>query len=135
MFRTLALGADACYSARGMMLALGCIQALECNKNTCPTGITTHDPERMKGLDVEEKIKRVAHYHRDTIEAFNEILAAGGMNSPTQINRQHVNRRIVNNLVQRYDEIYPYLKEGCLMNGNIPKDYERLMQMATADSF
>ena len=135
MFRTLALGADACYSARGMMLSLGCIQALECNKNTCPTGITTHDPERMKGLDVEAKIPRVAHYHKDTIEAFVELLAASGLSAPDQINRSHVNRRIVNNLVQRYDEIYPYVKKGCLINGDIPLEYKTLIERATAQSF
>ena len=55
MFRALALGADVCNSARAMMLSLGCIQALECNKNTCPTGIATQKPELVKGLSVKEQ--------------------------------------------------------------------------------
>ena len=53
--RAMALGADTCNSARAMMMALGCIQALECNKNTCPTGVATQDPYFMKGLVVEDK--------------------------------------------------------------------------------
>src|SRR5690606_31011633 len=52
--RVLAIGADLCYSARAMMLAVGCIQALQCNTNTCPAGVATQDPELMKGLDVED---------------------------------------------------------------------------------
>ena len=55
IFRAVALGADACYSARAMMMALGCIQALECNKNTCPTGVATQIPELAAGLVVSDK--------------------------------------------------------------------------------
>src|SRR5690625_6752485 len=61
IFRARALGADACYSARGMMLALGCIQALECNLNTCPTGITTHNKELVAGLRSEEHTSELSH--------------------------------------------------------------------------
>jgi glutamate synthase domain-containing protein 2 len=58
----LSLGADACYTARGFMLALGCIQALQCNKNTCPVGITTHRKDLQHGLDIEDKARRVVNY-------------------------------------------------------------------------
>src|SRR5690606_38470870 len=61
IYRALALGANACYSARGMMFALGCIQALECHKNTCPTGVATQDKELIAGLNVENKTERVAN--------------------------------------------------------------------------
>ena len=63
----LAAGADFVTSARGFMFALGCIQALKCNKNTCPTGITTHDPRFQKGLVVEDKYVRVARYAKEII--------------------------------------------------------------------
>src|SRR5699024_1024090 len=53
IYKALCLGADACNTARRMMLALGCIQALKCHTNTCPTGITTIDPKLVRGLDVE----------------------------------------------------------------------------------
>jgi glutamate synthase domain-containing protein 2 len=55
MVRAMALGADTCNTARAMIMALGCIQALECNKNTCPTGVDTQDPYYMNGLVVEDK--------------------------------------------------------------------------------
>ena len=58
----LCLGADVVCSARGFMFALGCIQALQCHHNTCPTGITTHDPKLQRGLDPTNKAERVANY-------------------------------------------------------------------------
>jgi glutamate synthase domain-containing protein 2 len=63
--RVLALGADLCNSARGMMLAMGCVQSLECNTNRCPTGITTQDPRRVRGLDVADKEPRRTLSRRD----------------------------------------------------------------------
>src|SRR5690625_3991377 len=76
--RAMALGADACNSARAMMMVIGCIQSLLCNTNRCPTGITTHDPTLTVGLVVEDKKTRLANYHRGTIEAFVELLGATG---------------------------------------------------------
>jgi len=58
------MGADFVASARGNMFALGCIQAMQCNKNTCPTGVTTHDLRLQKGLDTTNKAVRVAHRDR-----------------------------------------------------------------------
>ena len=85
MFRALAVGADACYSARAFMLALGCIQSLECNKNICPTGVATQKAHLVKGLVVADKKHRVANFHRETVEAFNEMLGAAGLKEPAQI--------------------------------------------------
>lgn len=73
-----ALGADLCNSARGYMFALGCIQALRCNTNQCPTGVATQDPKLVKGLVVEDKYKRVANFHINTMRAVMELLAATG---------------------------------------------------------
>lgn len=114
IFRALSLGADACYSARGMMLALGCIQALECNKNTCPTGVATQDPKLIKGLVVDNKKFRVANYHRKTVEAFVELLGAAGLEHPSQLHRGLVYRRVWMHEVKRYDEIYPYVEIGSM---------------------
>jgi len=44
------------------MFVPGCIQAMQCNKNTCPTGITTHQKRLQQGLDPQDKAVRVAHY-------------------------------------------------------------------------
>lgn len=76
--RALALGADMCNSARGFMLSLGCIQALRCNTNNCPTGVATQNKMLMKGLVVTEKKERVYHFHRNTLHAAMELLAACG---------------------------------------------------------
>lgn len=76
-----ALGADAVYSARGFMLAMGCIQALQCGNNTCPIGITTHDPELQKGLVVKSRAPRVANYVDNIEHDLEELLRATGRSS------------------------------------------------------
>ncbi|UXE65304.1 MAG: FMN-binding glutamate synthase family protein [Chryseotalea sp. WA131a] len=136
MVRAMALGADTCNCARAMMMALGCIQALECNKNTCPTGVATQDPYYMKGLVVEDKKTRVANYHKNTVESFVELIGAAGIDHPDKINRTHVYRRVFMNMVKTYEEIYPTLPEGCLLEGgDTPFDYEDYMKRASAESF
>ena len=86
----LAAGADFITSARGFMFSLGCIQALKCNKNTCPTGITTHDPRFQKGLVVEEKYKRVARYAKELVHEVETIAHSVGVAEPRQMRRRHV---------------------------------------------
>jgi glutamate synthase domain-containing protein 2 len=136
LIRAMALGADTCNCARAMMMALGCIQALECNKNTCPTGVATQDPYFMKGLVVEDKTARVANYHKNTVESFVELMGAAGISHPDKINRSHVYRRVFMNLVKTYEEIYPTIPDGCLLDGgDIPYDYDEYMKRASAESF
>ena len=86
----LAAGADFVTSARGFMFSLGCIQALKCNKNTCPTGITTHDPRFQKGLVVEDKWKRVSSYAKSLIKEVETIAHSVGAHEPREMNRTHV---------------------------------------------
>ena len=74
----MSMGAAACYTARGFMLALGCIQALQCNQNTCPVGITTHDERLQRGLDIEAKSNRIANYVEALCHEHEELLAAMG---------------------------------------------------------
>lgn len=81
ILRAVALGADMCNSARGFMFSLGCIQALRCNNNTCPTGVATQDKMLIKGLVVTDKSERVFHFHKNTLHAANELLAAAGKKS------------------------------------------------------
>jgi len=136
MFRAMALGADACYSARGMMLALGCIQALSCNKNTCPTGVTTQDPELVAGLVPENKKVRVANFHRETVKGFVELLGASGLREPTEIGRHHILRRVSMNQVSKFSDFFPYLRHGCLLNKeNVPEKWMDEWLAATANSF
>ena len=86
----LASGADFVNSARGFMLALGCIQALKCNKNTCPTGITTHNKHLQKGLNPADKAVKVANYHRNMIHEVEVIAHSCGVNRPRELKRFHV---------------------------------------------
>ncbi|MGR3796352.1 FMN-binding glutamate synthase family protein [Vannielia sp. SX4] len=86
----LALGADFVTSARGFMFSLGCIQALKCNKNTCPTGITTHNPRFQKGLVVEDKDKKVAAYAKSVIKEVETIAHSVGVAEPRLMRRRHV---------------------------------------------
>lgn len=133
--RAIALGADVCMSARGMMLSLGCIQALQCNKNTCPTGITTQNPQLVAGLVVSEKKVRVANFHEETVNSFVELLGAAGMEHPRQLTRSHIYRRVFMNEVRTLEDIYPSLEEGCMLNGEIPDKYRQDFAKATVDQW
>jgi glutamate synthase domain-containing protein 2 len=136
IFRAIALGADACYSARAMMMALGCIQALECNRNTCPTGVATQDPELVAGLVVADKKVRVSNFHKSTVHSFVELLGAAGLEQPIQIKRSMINRRVSVSDSKRYDELYPYLTQGCLLQeATIPTAWKPYMNEANPNSF
>ncbi|MEC8667745.1 MAG: FMN-binding glutamate synthase family protein, partial [Pseudomonadota bacterium] len=83
-------GADFVTSARGFMFSLGCIQALKCNKNTCPTGITTHQKHLQRGLVVDQKYERVANYAKQMIKEVETIAHSVGVNEPRKMRRHHV---------------------------------------------
>ena len=85
----LCLGADCVNSARGFMFALGCIQALQCNKNTCPTGITTHNADLQKGLHPRDKAKRVANYARNLMHEVEIISHSCGVAEPKLLSYKH----------------------------------------------
>ena len=135
LLRALAMGADMSNTARGMMLALGCIQALECNKNNCPTGITTQNPQLMAGLVVSNKRQRVANYHHQTVKSVAELLTASGLDRIDQLSRTHIYRRVSALAVARLDEIYPYPETGCMLKGEAPERYNSDLAQATSDSF
>ncbi|WP_196597943.1 FMN-binding glutamate synthase family protein [Kangiella spongicola] len=104
----LAMGADFALSARGFMFALGCIQALQCNKNTCPTGVTTHDPDLQKGLVVPDKAERVYHYHKNLVKAVGVIAHSCGVTEPRGLKRHHVRVVTETGLSTPLDKIHPY---------------------------
>ena len=122
MARAMALGADVCYSARAMMLSIGCIQALKCNTNDCPVGVATQNKSLIKGLNVANKAQRNANYQEKTIHAFLEIVAASGLNHPKEIKRHHINKRVGGNQVKKYSELYPEIEAGCLLKKETTPD-------------
>ncbi|HHP7241285.1 MAG TPA: FMN-binding glutamate synthase family protein [Cyclobacteriaceae bacterium] len=130
IFRAMSLGADACYTARGMMLALGCIQALECNNNNCPTGITTQKKHLVEGLVVENKMYRVANFHKETIKSFVELMAAAGLDDPANIDRSHVHKRISMSEIRTYEELYPPVKVGEFLVKDPPERYKNMVKEA-----
>ncbi|WP_421890907.1 FMN-binding glutamate synthase family protein [Marinoscillum sp.] len=85
ILRMKALGADICNSARAFMFSLGCIQALRCNSNDCPTGVATQNAMLTKGLVVTDKIDRVYYFHHNTIHAVLELLGACGLSHTEEI--------------------------------------------------
>lgn len=103
----LCVGADFCVSARGFMFALGCIQALQCNRNTCPTGITTHDPKLQRGLVPEDKAQRVANYAERMRYEVGMIAHACGVAEPRQLQRRHARIVLPDGLSVPLNELYP----------------------------
>ena len=116
--RVIAMGADMVNSARAMMMATGCIQALQCNTNTCPVGVATQNKSLMKGLVVEDKAQRVVNFHEETVKSFIELMAAAGVCKPEELTRAHINRRVSMNHVMKYSEIYPEPVVGSLLATN-----------------
>ena len=102
----LCVGADFIVSARGFMFSLGCIQALQCNRNTCPTGITTHNPRLQKGLDPIDKAARVAHYVKNMVYEVGTIAHSCGVHEPRELRRFHARLVTVDGQSKPLDEVY-----------------------------
>lgn len=105
----LAVGADFVNSARGFMFSLGCIQAMRCNRNTCPTGITTHNPRLQRGLVVPEKSERVAHYATNLMREVGIIAHSCGVDDPRKLRREHCRVVVDDGLSQPLDHLHPYV--------------------------
>lgn len=136
IIKTLATGADLCNSARGMMFALGCIQALECHANTCPTGVATQDPRLVKGLVPEEKSVRVARFQHETVKSAMELMASAGIGHPDEVDRNVVSMRVDRTKIQTFAETYPELENGCLLDErSVPETFFYFWKKATAESF
>jgi len=132
----LAIGADWANSARGFMFAIGCIQSQSCHTNKCPTGVATQDPLRQRALVVEDKAERVYSFHRNTLTALAEMLAAAGLDHPGQLNAEHLVRRVSDTQVRLYSQTHVFLKPGELLNGHCTSDfYQRMWDTAQAETF
>ncbi len=106
LMKAIALGADACYSARGMMFSLGCIQALKCDSGKCPVGIATQEKILYQGLDVTDKRIRVKNFHQNTLKSTIEVMGACGFKSLNDITPDKIHRRLGDGKVATFKEIY-----------------------------
>ena len=80
----------------------------------------------MKGLVVDDKAPRAANYHEETIHSFLEMVAASGLDSPDEIERRHINKRVGMYNVAKYSEIYPEMEVGCLLSSKTrPEIYKK----------
>jgi glutamate synthase domain-containing protein 2 len=135
LFSRLALGADLCNTARGMMLALGCIQARQCNTNHCPTGVATSNVKLVNGLVPSDKKARVYNYQRHTLHAFAELVGATGLQHASQIQRAHIYRRVSGTEVKTYADLFPLVSPGAFLRGEIPAGYKRYLATSSPATF
>lgn len=135
MARRLIQGADYCNAARAMMLALGCIQAQKCETNRCPTGITTQDSSRSRGLKPEVKKYSVRNFQHATVMEFNRIIASMGLESPNELHPSMLLRRIGPTSVKSYEEIYYQAAPGELLTGEPDEFWGRDWTEARSDVF
>ncbi len=138
LIKLLSLGADACNSARAMMLALGCIQALKCNTNRCPTGVATQDKSLQAGLSVNDKKVKVANYHFQTVKSAVDMMGSAGVKAPANMNRHHINKRETRAGVKTYAEIYPYVVSGSMLENAespVPEQYGADLKFANETIF
>ncbi|TAJ20745.1 MAG: FMN-binding glutamate synthase family protein [Dehalococcoidia bacterium] len=106
--QSLAVGADLVNVARGFLFALGCIQALRCHENTCPSGVATQSKWRQRGLVPVEKAPRVANYARAVQEDLMVVTRAIGLRSPGELRREHLEVVVDVGRRMKASELYPY---------------------------
>ncbi|EEX11457.1 glutamate synthase [Ruegeria lacuscaerulensis ITI-1157] len=123
MIEKCALGADICNAARAMMFAVGCIQALHCNTNRCPSGVATQDPVRGRAVNVPQKRKRVHRFHDATLESFREILGAMGKERVSDLRPSDILRRTADEREWSYGQLYTFLEDGALLGADIPAEF------------
>jgi glutamate synthase domain-containing protein 2 len=135
MARSMAMGADWCNSARAFMFAVGCIQSQRCHTNRCPVGVTTQDPKLQRALNVPDKAERVHNYHKNTVHALAEMIAAMGLKSTSELRPHHVFRRVTQFQALTLDEIYDLVGPGELLEGKALPRFQRMWDECSAESF
>ena len=135
--RALALGADWTNSARGFMFAIGCIQSRSCHTNKCPTGVATQDPLRQRALVVPDKAERVAHFHRNTLKALAQMLAAAGLDNPDELAPHHLVRRVSPTETRLFSQLHYFMGRGEIIEKSpgLSDFYKTSWNMARVDSF
>jgi glutamate synthase domain-containing protein 2 len=134
--RVMALGADWANAARGFMFAIGCIQSQSCHTNRCPTGVATQDALRQHALVPEDKATRVRNFHRNTLKALSEILAAAGLYHPGELKPHHLLWRDGEMRLRQLAETQLFLQPAELLSGrNVQEPYASAWRMANPGHF
>jgi glutamate synthase domain-containing protein 2 len=133
--RSFAIGADWCNAARAFMFSIGCIQAKRCHTGTCPTGITTQDPLRQRGLVVDVQAQRAARFHAKTLEALSDIVASVGLTHPSELRPHHITTRVDTADAREMDDVQDILMENELLDAPDESPYAAWWQAADPDSF
>ena len=133
--QSMALGADWCNTARAFMMSVGCIQAQQCHTNRCPVGVATQDPKLQKALVVEDKSVRVEQFHRNTVGALAEIVAAMGLDHPSELESDFVVRRVSQYEVRTFGEIHPTVPTGSLLAGTAPERFQTVWDRVGTTAF
>ena len=135
MVRTMSLGADLCNSARGFMFAMGCVQSRSCHTNRCPVGVATQDPRRQRALVVEDKAVRVCNFHKNTLNALAEVIAAAGLSHPGQLRPYHFYLRSDSSLAVPGNMAMDFLERGELLEGTDNPLFKINWELAQAHTF
>ena len=132
----MALGAEWTNAGRGFMFALGCIQSLTCHTNRCPVGVATQDPMRQRALVVPDKAERVRNFHRNTLAALSDMIAAAGLEHPSHIGPHHLVRRVSATEIRMFSQLHIFLGDGELLTDAHNRDfYSAAWRAARAESF
>jgi glutamate synthase domain-containing protein 2 len=132
----LAIGADWANAARGFMFAVGCVQSVSCNTNRCPTGVATQDKLRQAALVVPDKAERVYNFHRLTLKALSDMLAAAGLDHPDALKPHHLVRRVSATEIKQFSQLHLFLQAGELLDGRCADGfYKDNWARASAESF
>lgn len=131
----MAIGADWCNAARAFMFSIGCIQAKRCHLGTCPTGVTTQDPWRQRGLIPEIQGKKAARFHARTVASLSNIVAAAGLAHPKDLQPHHLSTRINAAKMEALAKVHTFLPENILLEAPEDTMYANWWEAADADSF
>jgi glutamate synthase domain-containing protein 2 len=133
--RKMALGANIVVQARTMMFAVGCIQALSCHTNDCPTGVATTNVARGKALKPRYKAKKVYNFHNNTMEAFLDMLGAMGLRSPEALTPNRIKLRMFKGESRTLEDVFHYVDKGSFLGKKIPDFYKKDWEDSGSDRF
>ena len=119
------------------MFAIGCIQSRSCHTNKCPTGVATQDALRQRALVVPDKAERVAGFHKSTVKALAQMLAAAGLDRPDEFGPHHIVRRISATESRLFSQLHYFVGPGEIVDkaSGLSDFYKVSWNMARADSF